>query len=238
MIYLDLRDSITSSIFTPHRIADGKPSHTKTIKNQMNTIRKITQHKLTTTLLWLLPAIFLLVFYFFPLLTIFAESFSPSRSGDTSPLLEIFTSATILKTIGFTFWQAILSTILTLAVGLPGAYLLAKYEFPAKKLFKALTGLPFVMPTIVVATAFNAVLGSKGFLNILLMDWFHLADPPISLLNTLTAILIAHVFYNTTIVFRMVGDHWSHLDPNLGQAGRVLGRLAAGRASGGSPCRC
>ena len=36
-------------------------------------------------------------------------------------------------------------------------------------------------------------------------------------------ILVAHVFYNTTIVLRMVGDFWSHMDPRLEQAARVLG---------------
>ena len=41
--------------------------------------------------------------------------------------------------------------------------------------------------------------------------------------NTLAAILMAHVFYNTTIVLRMVGDFWSHLDPRLEQAAQVLG---------------
>jgi thiamine transport system permease protein len=34
---------------------------------------------------------------------------------------------------------------------------------------------------------------------------------------------VAHVFYNTTIVLRMVGDYWSHLDPHLGQAAQMLG---------------
>jgi thiamine transport system permease protein len=34
---------------------------------------------------------------------------------------------------------------------------------------------------------------------------------------------MAHVFYNTTIVLRMVGDFWSHLDPRLEHAARLLG---------------
>jgi thiamine transport system permease protein len=42
-------------------------------------------------------------------------------------------------------------------------------------------------------------------------------------LNTFTAIIVAHVFYNTTIVLRIVGDFWSHLDPRLVQASQVLG---------------
>ncbi len=84
-------------------------------------------------------------------------------------------------------------------------------------------GIPFVMPTLVVGAAFNALLGSRGWVNLGLMELFNLTNPPIQFTNTLIAILVAHVFYNTTIVLRMVGDFWSHLDPRLEQAARVLG---------------
>ncbi len=79
------------------------------------------------------------------------------------------------------------------------------------------------MPTLVVAAAFNSLVGPNGWINIGLMHFFHLESPPIQFTNTLIAILVAHVFYNTTIVLRMVGDFWSHLDPRLGQAAQVLG---------------
>jgi thiamine transport system permease protein len=79
------------------------------------------------------------------------------------------------------------------------------------------------MPTLVVAAAFNALLGPNGWLNLGLMQVFKLSGPPIQFTNTLIAILVAHVFYNTTIILRMVGDFWSHLDPRLGQAARMLG---------------
>jgi thiamine transport system permease protein len=106
---------------------------------------------------------------------------------------------------------------------LPGAYLLAHYQFAGKGLLQALTGIPFLMPTLVVAAAFNTLLGPNGWVNIGLARALHLSMPPIHFTNTLVAILVAHVFYNTTIVLRMVGAFWSHLDPRLGQAARMLG---------------
>jgi thiamine transport system permease protein len=39
----------------------------------------------------------------------------------------------------------------------------------------------------------------------------------------LGAILVAHVFYNVSIVLRLVGDFWTRLDPRLEQAARNLG---------------
>lgn len=173
--------------------------------------------------LWLLPLGFLTLFYFYPLANILAASFGRSQAGALAPFQEIFSSPYLLKVIWFTFWQALLSTLLTLLIGLPGAYLLARFDFPGKSLLKALTSIPFILPTLVVAAAFNALLGPQGWLNAGLMTAFNLAGPPIQLTNTLGAILLAHVFYNTTIVLRMVGDFWSHIDPRLAQAAEVLG---------------
>ena len=176
-----------------------------------------------TALRWFLPLAFLALFYFYPLGSIIKLSFSMNEAGPFDPLLDAIRSHSIRDVVGFTIWQAALSTILTLVFGLPGAYLLGRFNFPGKSFLRALTGVPFVMPTIVVAAGFNALLGPNGWLNGLLMAITNTTEPPIQFVNSFTAILVAHVFYNTTIVLRMVGDFWANLDPKLNQAARVLG---------------
>jgi thiamine transport system permease protein len=184
---------------------------------------KLIKNSQFISLLWLVPLIFLLIFYFFPLSRILVESFARSENGVLEPFIEVITSPYIRKVIGFTFWQAFLSTFITLIVGLPGAYLLARFKFRGKSILRALTGIAFVMPTLVVATAFNSLIGPSGWINQALMEVFNLSTPPLNLTNTFIIIIIAHVFYNTTIVLRMVGDFWSRLDPRLEQASRTLG---------------
>ncbi len=173
--------------------------------------------------LWVVPLAFLLLFYFYPLGSIIWTSFARTETGVLETIADAWQSASIRRIVGFTFWQAGLSTLLTLAVGLPGAYLFGKFNFRGKKLLRALTGVPFVMPTLVVAAAFDALIGSRGWLNRALVQLFNLSEPPIELSNTLAIILLAHVFYNTTIVIRLVGDFWANLDPRLPQAARMLG---------------
>ena len=180
-----------------------------------------TKHK--TILLWILPVVFLSLFYFYPLESILRLSFSRSATGFIGPFIDAVQSSSIQGVLGFTIWQAGLSTLVTLILGLPGAYLLARFNFPGKSLLRAITGVPFVMPTLVVAAGFNALLGSKGWVNVALMSGVGFSEPPIQFTNTLTAILAAHVFYNTTIVLRMVGNFWSQLDPKLNQAAQCLG---------------
>jgi thiamine transport system permease protein len=181
------------------------------------------RRSLGVTLLWVAPLGFLMLFYFYPMASILQLSLARAEGGILTPFIEAIQSPVTWRVLTFTFWQATLSTILTLALGLPGAYLLAHYSFKGKSFLQSLTGIPFLMPTLVVAAAFTTLLGPNGWLNIGMMKAFHLEAAPIHFLNTLTAILLAHVFYNTTIVLRMVGDFWSHIDPKLGQAARMLG---------------
>ena len=168
---------------------------------------------------WLGVAVFFGLFFFYPLARILWVSLNPAS------LLTISFNSLLLafRVLLFTFYQAILSTLLTLALGLPVAFLFARYEFRGKPLLRALTTIPFMLPTTVVAAGFNALLGPHGWINLGLMDLFHLQIAPISFIGTLGAILLAHVFYNTTIVIRLVGNALSHLDPRLEQAAHTLG---------------
>ncbi len=168
---------------------------------------------------WLGVSIFLGLFFFYPLARILWLGLNPAalKTLDLASLL--LASHSLL----FTFYQAALSTLLTLVLGLPAAFLFARYDFHGKSLLRALTAIPFMLPTVVVAAGFNALLGPRGWVNLGLMDLFHLQSAPISIVGTLGVILLAHVFYNTTIVIRLVGNALSHLDPRLEQAARTLG---------------
>lgn len=135
----------------------------------------------------------------------------------------VFTRATFRHILWFTFWQAALSTLLTLLVGMPAAYLFARYTFPGRSLLRALTTVPFVMPTVVVASAFRALLGNQGPINQALVSLFDLSRSPLQLDQTIWLILLAHVFYNTAIVVRLVGGFWGNLNPRLNEAAQTLG---------------
>jgi thiamine transport system permease protein len=169
----------------------------------------------------LLPFLFLAIFYFYPLGSILHLSFANEEGWQA--VLAALQDASLRGIVGFTFWQAALSTLFTLALGLPAAYLLARFDFRGKGLLRLVSSIPFVLPTLVVAAAFNALLGPRGWVNLGLMNAFDLSAPPLLFVNTFTAILVAHVFYNTTIVLRLVGDFWARLSPRLEQAARVLG---------------
>lgn len=169
------------------------------------------------------PLCFLGVFYFYPLIKIFALSLIPDGIPDLSVLKKLLSSAYYLRTLWFTVWQAALSTVLTLVIALPGAYIFARYRFAGKNLIQSITAVPFVLPSVVVAAAFHALLGPHGIVNTWLMTTFSYSSPPIQLDHTIYFILMAHVFYNYTVVVRIVGGAWSRLQPSLVEAAQMLG---------------
>jgi thiamine transport system permease protein len=174
---------------------------------------------LLTLALWLIPLAFLAYFFYQPLIAIFRVVFSERFSQGW----EFFEWSQVSRPLSFTFFQATLSTLLTLLVGLPAAWLFAKFDFPGRKGLRSISLLPFILPTVVVAAAFNTLIGPQGWINQALMALFNLSAPPLKLLNSLPAILVAHVFYNTSIIIRIVSSSWSRLNPRLEQAARLLG---------------
>ena len=191
------------------------------IKRERERGKRNLRSSLFPSLPFILPLAFLALFYFYPLFSVLQLSLG---SGDGVAVFgSVLADEYTRSVVWFTLWQATLSTLLTLALGLPGAYLLARYRFRGKQLLRALTAIPFVMPTVVVAAGFSALLGPRGWANLGLQQLLGLEAPPLVVLNSIWAILLAHMFYNTTIVLRLVGDFWARLDPRVAQAARTLG---------------
>lgn len=181
------------------------------------------RHLLSRLFLFSLPAAFLLLFYFYPLIKIVLLSFLPEGGLDLSRLARLVDSPTYGRILWFTCWQAALSTIITLVLALPGAFVFSRYHFFGKGLLQALMTVPFVLPTVVTAAAFRALLGPNGLVNSWLMTTLNFTQPPIRIDQTISFFLLAHVFYNYPLVLRIVGGFWAGLNPDLQAAARMLG---------------
>ena len=120
--------------------------------------------------------------------------------------------------IEFTILQAFFSTIATLVIGLPIAWQLGRYEWPLQSLIKSILTMPFVMPSIVAAIGFLNIIGREG-LDIRSDEgtWF-------------ATLIIAHAWFNLSLVIRFCEPVLSTLDPMLEDQIRLL---PAGRTSWG-----
>ncbi len=168
------------------------------------------------------PVAFFALFFAYPVAAIVARGLQVDGVWQFGRLADVLGESDIRHVLWFTTWQALASTALTLLIALPGAYVFARFDFPGKQILRAVVTVPFVLPTVVVGTAFLALLGRGGLLDEL---WGVRLD------TSVWAILLAHVFFNYAVVVRTVGGLWAQLDPRQEEAARMLGasRLTAWR---------
>lgn len=121
---------------------------------------------------------------------------------------------------GFTAYQAALSALLSVLIGLPGAWVLARFEFPGRRTIRSLTAVPFVMPSIMVAVGFVAMFGDQGTLNGILRT---LGLPAFSGLYSLQIIVVAHAFYDAPLVARITAAAWETVDSRMVESARSMG---------------
>lgn len=173
--------------------------------------------------LYLIPLLFLIIFFLYPLASILDVSLRPDGEIDPSGFIRLFTTGYYIETLLFTVYQAVLSTVLTILLVLPCAYIMTRYRFRGKSLLLSLATLPFVLPTVVVAIAFMSLVGQRGLINDVLMSLFSLDYTPIQLERTLTIILIVHIFYNFAIALRMIVGYWSSIGLETEEVAKTLG---------------
>jgi thiamine transport system permease protein len=147
------------------------------------------------------PLAFLAFFFLFPLGSIVERGLRTSTDETT---WDVLSDPLVRGVLWFTFWQALASTALTILVALPAAYVVGRFDFPGRSLVRALVTVPFVLPTVVVALAFIAILPDR-----VERGWL--------------PILAAHAFFNVAVVVRVVGTFWAHLDPRTNEAAATLG---------------
>lgn len=152
------------------------------------------------------PLAFLALFFVYPVAAIVERGLR----GAGDPPLDVLTDPRTREIVWFTAWQALASTALTIAVALPAAYVLGRYRFRGRSVVSALVVVPFVLPTVVVALAFLAILPDGAE-----RGW--------------APIIVAHAFFNVAVVVRIVGTFWASLDPRLGEAASTLGASPVAR---------
>jgi thiamine transport system permease protein len=177
------------------------------------------RRRLATAALLVVPAAFLAVFFAVPAATIVVTGLRPDGRWDLAAVPEVLGSPGTRRVAWFTLWQAAVSTVLTVVAALPAAWLIGRVRFPGRSVVVAAIIVPFVLPTVVVGTAFVAVLGPDGPV----AAAAGLVGVDVDLRRTATAVIAAHVFFNYAVVARTVGTAWLAVDPSAEEAARTLG---------------
>lgn len=162
-----------------------------------------------------IPLGFLAIFFVWPVAALIARGFFDSAGFSLAGVNEVMAAPRTWRIVGQTLVQAVAGTVLSVVLGIPGAYVLYRCRFPGRRLLRALVAVPFVLPSVVVGVAFRSLLAGNGPLGFLGLD------------ESFVAVVAALVFFNYSVVVRTVGSLWARLDRRSTEAARSLGASRA-----------
>jgi putative spermidine/putrescine transport system permease protein len=122
-----------------------------------------------------------------------------------------------------TLWICALTSIVSLVLGYPLAYALVRtHNLFLKSTILIITVTPLFLGEVVRTYSWITVLGSNGFINLLLLDLNVIAQP-LQLLFTMTGVVIALVHVTLPVVTVMLAAAIAHIDMDYEKAAESLG---------------
>lgn len=157
-------------------------------------------------------AILVLLFLFLPLALIVVTSFGTAATIQFP--IEGFTldwygvvlaSESFMGSFGLSLSIGLWATAISLLLGVPAAYVLARHSFKGKKFLNSFFLSPTIIPGVVIGYAiFQAV--------IVQLRW-----------DVYPSLLLGHIIISLPYIIRVVGSSLLHLDPSIEEASWTLG---------------
>jgi iron(III) transport system permease protein len=119
-------------------------------------------------------------------------------------------------------WISVVSVLLAALIGVPLAFLFARYEVPGGRVLGGLVALPAVLPPLVGVVAFLFLYGESGFVSLLVQRLLGLTEPPWRLQGA-GAILLVHAYSMYVYFYLFVRAALLSLDASLYEAAASLG---------------
>ena len=119
-------------------------------------------------------------------------------------------------------WISVASVALAALIGVPLAFLFARYDFPGRRVLGAVVALPAVLPPLVGVLAFLFLYGESGFVAHLVKRLFALDEAPWRLEGAV-AILLVHAYSMYVYFYLFVRAGLASLDAAVFEAAASLG---------------
>ncbi|MEH7480838.1 ABC transporter permease [Neobacillus drentensis] len=157
-------------------------------------------------------AMAVLVFLYLPLIVVTIYSFNPD-SVNSFPMRGfslkwyhvMAENEVLIESLKNSVVVALMSTLFAICLGVPGAFLVDRFNFPGKKLFERIVLLPLMLPGILTGVA--------------LLNFFQ----ELGIGQSMTAVVIGHTTFLIAVIMTQVYARLKRLDRNLEQASYDLG---------------
>lgn len=132
-------------------------------------------------------------------------------------LPELLATPAALAALRLSVVTSAAAVLLSVAVGVPLAWVLARLEFPGRELVRVLVTLPMVLPPVVAGLALLTAFGERG------MAGPVLGVVGVSVPFTTAAVVVAQAFVAAPFLVVTVQSGFASADPRVEDAARSLG---------------
>lgn len=165
----------------------------------------------------------LVVFVAWPVLLILFNAFFVDGSFNSTDFYNVLTEPETFQALKNSLLIASMTTIGSTIVGTFFAWLVTRTDLPYKTFMKSLFLVPFMLPSFIGALAWKMLLSpNSGYINVWLMDLFHLEEPVFNVYSYL-GISCIEVMYLFPFVFIQVCGALERMDPTLEESARISG---------------
>lgn len=162
---------------------------------------------------WRVTWLYLTLFLFLPIAALLLKAITLNPAE----IWRIATDPVALSTYNITFVTALVAGIVNGFAGLAIAWVLVRYEFPAKRLLDAAIDLPFALPTAVAGLTLSTIYSTNGWIG----GWLEPFGIRVSF--TRLGVLIAMIFISLPFVVRTVQPVLQNLEVEMEEAAWSMG---------------
>ncbi|MBN9082367.1 MAG: sulfate ABC transporter permease subunit CysW [Rhizobiales bacterium 62-17] len=179
--------------------------------------QEISGESLLTRLVLIACAlVFLGLFLFLPLISVFAEAFKRGWEAYLAALADPDAASAIWLTL----YVAAIAVPFNIIVGVAAAWAVAKFEFKGKSLLVSLIDLPFSVSPVVAGLSYMLLFGAQGYFG----PWLKAHD--LAIVFAVPGIVIATIFVTFPFVARELIPHMQALGTDDEEAALTLGASA------------
>jgi iron(III) transport system permease protein len=190
----------------------------------MSTARGGRRRQLSPRGRLLMLAVFVLLIWavVYPNFVVLAESLSGDGAITLRGYAEFFRTPSELRALWSSIWISAATVLLSALIGVPLAFLFARFEFAGRRVLGALAAMPVLLPPLVGVIAILFLYGESGIATRLVQSALRLDAPPWRLQGG-SAILAVHAYsmYVYFYLFTLAG--LARLDPAVHEAAASLG---------------
>jgi iron(III) transport system permease protein len=158
----------------------------------------------------------------YPLVLVLIEGVREPAGWTLRYVRLFFERPTEWRALWGSIWISVVAVVLAEAIGIPLAFLFARYDLPGGRVLGGLVALPAVLPPLVGVLAFLFLYGETGFVSLLVQRILGLTDPPWRLQGA-SVILLVHAYSMYVYFYLFVRAALQTLDASLYEAAASLG---------------